>query len=137
MSTPFRCRLVTPTESMLDQPVNYVSFPAWDGQKGVMPGTSAFLAQMGIGSMRVDFPAGGSRWYLVDGGFAQMDAEALTILANRAWPAENIDEDTAAKQLAEATSAKPIGGDREAIDRAAALARASLTMAKAASERGI
>jgi F-type H+-transporting ATPase subunit epsilon len=137
MATPFRCRLVTPTESMLDQQASYVSIPAWDGQKGVMPGTSPFLSQLGVGSMRVDFPSGASRWYLVDGGFAQMSLDALTILANRAWPAENLDESSAEKALADARDAKATGPEREALDRAQELARATLTMAKAASTRGI
>jgi len=122
---------------MLDQEVKYISFPAWDGQKGVMPGMSPFLAQMGVGSLRVDFPTGASRWYLLDGGFAQMDSQALTLLANRAWPAENLDEGTAAKQLAEATSAKPLAEDRAAVDHAAEIARAALNMARSAADRGI
>lgn len=136
-STAFRCRLVTPTEALLDQEVKYVSFPAWDGQKGVMPGMSPFLAQMGVGSLRVDFTSGASRWYLLDGGFAQMDTEALTLLANRAWPAESLDEGAAAKQLEEAITAKPLPEDRPAVTHAAEVARAALGMARQAAERGI
>ena len=46
----FRCQIVTPAESYLDEMVNYVSFPAWDGQVGVMPSTSPFLIEIGTGS---------------------------------------------------------------------------------------
>ncbi len=34
----FRCKVVTPTASLLDEPVAYASVPAWDGLFGVLPG---------------------------------------------------------------------------------------------------
>ena len=70
----FRCQIVTPSEAVLDEEVSYVSFPAWDGQVGVLAGTSAFLTEIGAGSLRIDF-ASGPRLYLLDGGFAQMQGE--------------------------------------------------------------
>ncbi len=68
MATTFRCSIVTPTEAVFDDEVTYASFPAWDGQQGVMTGQSPLLSRLGYGSLRLDFPEGGSRWYFIDGG---------------------------------------------------------------------
>jgi F-type H+-transporting ATPase subunit epsilon len=81
---------VTPTESMLDDDVLYASIPAWDGQMGIMWHQSPMLTKLGIGSLRLDFPEGGSRWYLIEEGFAQMQNDVLTLLAQSATPAEKI-----------------------------------------------
>lgn len=137
MASSFRCRIVTPTESVLDQDAKYVTFPAWDGQQGVMPGQSPFLSRLGVGSMRVDFPNGAARWYLVDGGFAQMQSDALTILTDRAAAAETLTVTEAEQELAAVTGKEATGGDRAALDRKQQSAREKLSLAKAAAGRGI
>ena len=32
MATSFKCTIVTPSESLFDDEVTYVTLPAWDGQ---------------------------------------------------------------------------------------------------------
>lgn len=137
MATSFRCRIVTPTESVLDQDAKYVTFPAWDGQQGVMPGQSPFLSRLGVGSMRVEFPNGAARWYLIDGGFAQMQANALTILADRAAAAETLTVGDAEKELAEVSGKSATGSERASLDRKQQSAREKLSLAKSAAGRGI
>ena len=80
----FRCTIVTPSDSLLDEQVTYATFQAWDGQKGVAPGASAFLAKLGTGAARLDLASGQSRWFVIDGGFAQMQGDALTLLVDGA-----------------------------------------------------
>src|SRR5262245_4588965 len=104
MATTFRCALVTPTRTLFDQEVVYASFPAWDGQQGVMAGQSPLLSQVGCGSLRVDQVQGGSLWYLVEGGFAQISDGALTILTQRATPAGELSIDEAEREVAEASA---------------------------------
>ncbi|HMN96481.1 MAG TPA: F0F1 ATP synthase subunit epsilon [Phycisphaerales bacterium] len=137
MASPFRCSIVTPTESVLDHPASYVSFPAWDGQKGVMPGQSPFLSKLGIGPMRVDFPGGGTRSYLIEGGFAQMQGNVLSILANHATPAETIAVTDAEAELTRALSETATGAERETLNRRQQVARARVALAKAVQARGI
>jgi F0F1-type ATP synthase epsilon subunit len=141
MATTFRCRIVTPSESVLDHEVKYVSFPAWDGQQGVMPGQSPFLARIGVGSMRVEFAQGASRWYLIDGGFAQMQGHlpagesnaspggdqvgsaggTLTILADRAITAESLVLSDAERDWAEISAAGAARGATGGAKPAAAV----------------
>ena len=138
MADTFRCTLVTPEEQVLDEQVKYVTFPAWDGQVGIAPGRSALLARVGIGSMRLDFAGGASRWYLLEGGFAQMLGDQLTILSDKSTAAEQLIASDAARELDEAL-AMSAGDEVSQKARTAALqtAREKLRMAKVASGRGI
>ena len=112
----FRCQIVTPSESILDEEVEYVSFPAWDGEIGVMNGTSPFLMNLGTGAMRIDFGSG-SRHYLLDGGFAQMQDDILTLLADDVLPADHIELKDAESELEEANAAAMASGQTTATER--------------------
>jgi len=136
----FRCSIVTPAQSVFDGEVSYASFPAWDGQHGMMPGQSPLLTRLGAGSLRLDFPPpdSGSRWFLIDGGFAQVQDGSLTLLTETAIPAENLSLQEAEAELAEANARiTQSGQDRAKVERDQARALAKKTLAKAASGRGI
>lgn len=147
MTTEIRCRVVTPTEQLLDEPITYASIPAWDGLFGVMPGHAPFVAKLGIGELRLEFPAqthgGGDRLYFIDGGFAKIADNDLIILAERAIPAERITETDAKAELAEANARtvpddaadKGEAADRIRLDRERA--QAKLRIAEHARSKGI
>ncbi len=120
----FRCQLVTPNAKLLDDDVTYANVPAWDGLFGVMPGRAPMLAQLGLGQLTVTFPdttgKGGERSYVIDGGFVKMSDNTLTILAEAAFPAEEITETAAKAEIAEA-EARSVPAD--APDPAAAQER--------------
>ncbi len=136
MAGGLRCSIVTPTQTVLDQEVTYASFPAWDGQQGVIPGQSPMLSRLGIGALRLDLPEGGSRWYLLEGGFAQVRDDAITLLTNRATPAEELSVQEADAEFAEysgrvAADAK----ERAEIDCAQQRALAARALARATEGR--
>jgi F-type H+-transporting ATPase subunit epsilon len=122
----FRCTLVTPEQQLLDADVTYASIPAHDGQIGLMPGRAPLLAKLGDGALRLDFTDGGSRWFFVGGGFAQMKDNKLSLVADEAMPADQIVAATAEADM-KAALAKTAHSDAEidaklrAIDRARAL----------------
>ncbi len=131
VAATFHCSIVTPTETVFDDQVEYVSFPAWDGQHGVMPGQSPLLSRLGYGSLRVDLPDGGSRWYLLESGFAQVQGGALTLLTDRATPAADLSVEQADAQLAEAAARIPTGGaDLATIERDQQRALATRALAR-------
>lgn len=129
----FRCRLVTPTEALLDEQVTYASIPAWDGLFGILPGRAPIVARLGLGELSVRFAdspsAGGTRSYLVDGGFVQMAGDTLTVLAERAIPTETLVEAEAQAEL-DAASKKAVPAD--AKDRQAELDRINREKRRAA-----
>ena len=137
MANGFHCSIITPTETVFDEEVDYASFPAWDGQQGVMAGQSPLLTRLGFGSLRLDFAEGGSRWYLLEGGFAEVKNERLSLLTERATPAEQLSVDEAQAELAEAQARVTAGSeDRARVERDQQRALAKSAIAKAAAARG-
>lgn len=138
----FNCRLVTPTASLVNGPVTYASVPAWDGLFGVLPGRAPILARLGTGELRLEFPdsgggKGGGRSFLVEGGFVRMANNELTILTERATPAETITETDAEAEL-RAALARTVPADAanrvqqlDRIRKDQQRARAKLTLARA------
>lgn len=90
MAGKFHCTLVTPEQQVLDGEVTYASIPAHDGQIGLMHDRAPLVAKLGDGALRLDFVDGGSRWFFVGGGFAQMKDNKLSIVADEAMPADQI-----------------------------------------------
>lgn len=132
MAATFPCSIVTPTATVFEDEVSYVSFPAWDGQHGVMAGQSPLLSRLGTGALRVDLPDGDTRWYLLDRGFAQVQDGALTLLTTSATPAGEISTEEADRTLAEiATRLQAAGKDLAAIEQDQQRALASLALARA------
>jgi len=126
-----RCTVVTPADSVFDGEVTYASVPAHDGQFGVLPGQSPLVAKMGIGILRLDLPGGGQRWYQVDGGFAQVTGEVVTILTERAIARDAIDAEAAERDLKEANRMALEGRqDRTQVEAEQARARARLRLVR-------
>jgi len=133
----FRCTIVTPAAAVFDAEVRYASFPAWDGQVGVLYGQSPQLTRLGIGPMRVDEAEGASRWYLVEGGFAQVHENVLTILTERATPAEELSVSQAEAELKDANARAIAGGeDRVKVEADQRRARSGRALAQAAGSGG-
>jgi F-type H+-transporting ATPase subunit epsilon len=134
----FRCRLITPQARVLDEDATYVSIPLHDGSAGILPMRAAILGKLGLGELRIDFPEGGSRSYFLDGGFAQMVGDHLTILAQEAIPAERLSATEAKAELAEAEARKPGQGyDLQQITRDRARASLKLRLAETTAKAGI
>ncbi len=137
MASTLHCSIVTPTETVFDDPVTYASFPAWDGQHGVMPGQSPLLTKLGYGSLRLDFTEGGSRWYLIEGGFAEVKDNRLNLLTERATPAEQLSLKEAEAELAEARArVTERAEERAKVERDQQRALAKAAVARGASARG-
>lgn len=107
MSKTFQCTIITPEASVFDGEVSYARFPAWDGQYGMLPGLAPLLSSLAPGGLRLDLPGGKSDWYLVEGGFAHVDGERLTILGEAVTPAEELDVAASEAKLAELVSEVP------------------------------
>lgn len=102
MAKAFHCSLVTPERSVLEAEATYADVPAHDGQLGVAPGRAAMLVQLGVGKLRLDLAGGGSKAFVLDGGYAQMHGERLTLLCEKAWAEDEISAEAAAAMLSEA-----------------------------------
>jgi F-type H+-transporting ATPase subunit epsilon len=96
-----RCQLITPDREVFDCEATSVVFPAHDGQMGVLDNRAPLLCKMGIGICRV-VTTEGARSYYVDGGFARMLHNRLTILTQDARSPAEVDLSAAEQELADA-----------------------------------
>ena len=134
MATPIHCTVVTPNAISLEEKATYVSFEAWDGQVGVMSGASPFLTKLGTGVLTVTSSTGSTVQLLTDGGFAQMQGDNLTLLADSTVDISSIDAKQAAAMLVDANQKAIAPGAtssaaRESVERAQRVAQAKVNAA--------
>lgn len=125
----FHCSVITPERAVLETEATFVAFPAHDGEVGILPGRAPLLFKMGIGELRVESPEGNHRFF-VDGGFAQMVENRLTLLTEIARAVEELDRTEAQRALAAARE-MPMISDAEfaARQRAVRSAETQLRLA--------
>ncbi len=86
----FQFKLITPAGKLLDAAAVSVNLPAHDGQLGVLPDRAAMVTKLGKGTLTVRTAEGGAgRNFSLDGGFAQMVSNKLTVLSTRATEKAN------------------------------------------------
>jgi F-type H+-transporting ATPase subunit epsilon len=125
----FHCSVITPERAVLEADATFVAFPAHDGEVGILPGRAPLLFKLGIGVLRVESPSveGGEESLFIDGGFAQMVEDRLTILTEQAKRPTEIDRAAAEKALAAAHDL-PAESDAEFAARQRALERARVQL---------
>lgn len=102
----FRLVVVTPENTLLDENVDSVKLPLYDGMAGIYPGRAPMVGRLGFGEMTVR--AGGTeRVWFVDGGFVQVVDNVTSVLTNRAVATETLDAADAERRLAEANAIVP------------------------------
>ena len=117
--------VVTPQKAIVSEEVQSVVAPGSEGEFGVLKGHTTFLTSLKIGVLRYKETGGTDRYLFVNGGFAEVLPDKVTVLAESAERRKDID-------VARAEDAKRRAEDRLArqsdeIDRAraeAALKRA-------------
>jgi ATP synthase F1 epsilon subunit len=102
----FHCTIVTPEAQALDEKVEQAIIPAHDGLMGILTDRAPLLVKLGVGPLRIDTKQGQQRFFLIDGGIAQMKDNNLTVLTTQATPASELDAQTANAEFAEAAARK-------------------------------
>ena len=106
-----QCIIVTPEATALETSADFVALPLFDGEAGILPGRAPLIGSLGYGELRVR-SGGVTRRFYVDGGFVQVVDNVISVLTNRAIPAEKLDPATAAANL-ETINARPAIGEEE------------------------
>jgi F-type H+-transporting ATPase subunit epsilon len=127
-----QCTVVTPEHVLFDETADFVVLPMFDGELGVLPGRAALIGRLGFGELRVR-KGEQTRRYYVDGGFAEIRNNVITVLTSKALPAESISHDEAAHAL-EAALGPTTGDAVEAQLKQQARARAQMRISKNATE---
>ncbi len=96
MASTIKLEIVTPDRVVLSEDVEYVGVPGVMGQFGVLNNHIPFLSALSIGSLY--YKKGGETHYVfISGGFAEVTGDSITILAESAERAEEIDVERARK----------------------------------------
>jgi len=107
----FRCLLLTPAGRVLQCRTSALVLPVHDGLVGVLRNHSPMLCQLGRGLMQVrDIPDKGDAFYLVDGGFARISENSVTVLTYEVTTFEGMDRREAEHLLSRARSVVVGGG---------------------------
>ena len=101
--------VVTPDKLLLSQQVDEVIAPGTEGEFGVLPGHSHFLSALTIGELRYRVGEVTSHMSVL-WGFAQVTPTKVTILAEIAEKAEDIDVERAEGAVAKAQRRLEVGG---------------------------
>jgi F-type H+-transporting ATPase subunit epsilon len=98
--------VVTPERQLLSEEVEEVRLPGALGEMGVLPGHTPLLTSLGTGPLT--YGSGRQQSVLaVQGGFAEVLPDRVTVLATVAETPSEIDLQAAQSQLAEAEAALP------------------------------
>jgi len=123
------CIIVTPEATVLETAADFVALPLFDGEAGVLPGRAPLIGRLGYGELRVRQGGQTLRFY-VDGGFVQVADNNVSVLTNRAVPAQSLNAAIAAEQLETAVATPAAGTAEMAIrDRQILQARGQLRVA--------
>ena len=99
MAGTFKFELVTPERMALSEDVGQVVVPGVEGDFTVLAGHAPVISALRPGIIDVTLPDARKTRIFVKGGFAEIDADRLTVLAERALDVETMDAGTIAAEL--------------------------------------
>jgi F-type H+-transporting ATPase subunit epsilon len=132
MAETLRLEVVTPTRRVLEGRASEVRIPGVLGELGVLPGHTPLLTSLGTGELKWSDGATEGR-LVVQGGFAEVQPDAVTVLATTAETVDQIDLEAARAALSEAEAALKTASAEEfdALDATVRLAQARIAAAVA------
>ncbi len=123
MANTMQFDLVSPERSLASLQASAVQIPGADGDMTAMPDHAPTITTMRPGILKVEAPEGSSE-YLVTGGFAQINGDSLSVLAEKAIPVSEVNRAQLDEMIAEAREsheAAKNGDDQTIVDDAAKL----------------
>lgn len=97
---PFRCEVLTPDGFRDHVEALSAVFPAGDGMVGVLGGRAPLVTTIAAGELTVDVTGGGGpQRYFINGGFAQMCDDVLTILTEECCRVKDLNGEEAWRDI--------------------------------------
>lgn len=122
MADTMQFDLVSPERRLASAQVREVRIPGADGDLTAMPGHAALITTLRPGILTVVAADGASVDYAVTGGFAEITADAVTVLAERGLPKAEVTAAVLAQLVAEARAAREAAPQAMVDDAAKLLA---------------
>ncbi|MCB0044855.1 MAG: F0F1 ATP synthase subunit epsilon [Caldilineaceae bacterium] len=120
--------IVTPERKLVADDVDMISLPGEDGQMGILGGHAPLLTTLGIGEI-VLHKGGNAEYMAVAGGVVEVRPDKVTVLADVAEYADEIDVERAeaARERARQSLAEGVPSERRPVMEAA-LRRSNLRL---------
>jgi F-type H+-transporting ATPase subunit epsilon len=121
MSSTIRCDIVSAEEEIFHGVVSMVVATGEMGELGIAPRHAPLITRLKPGQVRVILENGEEQFFYVSGGILEVQPQVVTVLADTAIRAKDLDE--AALKLAREEAERVIANRGEAMEVAQAQAR--------------
>ena len=111
--------LVSPERSLASLAATEVQIPGSDGDMDAMAGHAPVITTLRPGVLRA-ISSEGVKAFLVTGGFAEITATSISVLAEQAVPLEEMTPAIMDQMVSDATLAAAVNPDKDAGDKAIA-----------------
>jgi len=114
MANTIQVDVVSAEELIFSGPAEFVVLPGVVGELGILPGHTPLLTQIKPGAVRMKLPgAAEEEFVFVQGGFLEVQPQHVTVLADTAIRAKDLDEVAAleAKKAAEEAMQNKTSGE--------------------------
>ncbi|MBI3761508.1 MAG: F0F1 ATP synthase subunit epsilon [Chloroflexi bacterium] len=127
---PIRCEIVTQERLLYSEDVDMVIAPGSDGELGILPHHAPLLTSLAYGELRLK-KGGGEESFAIGGGILEVTPDKVTVLADSAERAEEIDlsrAEEARRRAEEMLSAGPPADEDSLAALDAALRRSNIRL---------
>ena len=128
MAMTMHCDIVSAEEEIFSGTVTLVVASAENGEVGILPRHAPFISRLRPGQVKVTLQHGEEQFYYVSGGILEVQPHVVTVLADTAMRARDIDE--AAAQRAKEEAERQLRDRETEIDLARAQAELAEAVAK-------
>ena len=111
--------LVSPERRLASIAASEVQVPGAEGDMSAMEGHAPVITILRPGILRATSPDG-VKSYVVSGGFAEITATSISVLAEQAVPLEEMTPAMMDQMVADATLAAAVNPDKDATDKVVA-----------------
>lgn len=119
MAATLQFDLVSPERKLASVQATEVQIPGADGDLTAMEGHAPTITTLRPGILK-SISSEGIKSYVVTGGFAEISASGVSVLAERAVPVEEATAELMDQLIADATEASAVAADKDAADKAMA-----------------
>ena len=116
MASTLQFDLVSPERKLASATATEVQIPGADGDLTAMEGHAPTITTLRPGILRA-VAADGVKAYVVTGGFAEITAAGVSVLAERAIPLAEVTPAVIEALVADASAAAKLGGDKDSADK--------------------
>ena len=119
MASTVQFDLVSPERRLASFAATEVQIPGAMGDLTAMEGHAATITSLRPGLLKV-IGSDGEKAFVVTGGFAEISASSVSVLAERAVPVEELNAQLMDQLIADASEATAVAVDKDSADKAMA-----------------